>query len=268
MYAKIFTQIFDSSIAENPELRFTFTDMLTLADQNGVVDMTHEAIARRTNRPLDVIRANIATLESPDASSRSSNDGGRRIARLDEHRTWGWLICNYGRFRMTASGEQQREKTAARTRVYREKMTRKDQQSAICDAPVTVCDAPVTVGDACDAKEKEKEKDKEKDKDTNSAARQLAESVYEAYPRKVGRPVALRAILKALTTTDHETLLKATVAYAEARRGQDQQFTPMPATWFNQQRYLDEPSTWTNSPAIKPKERNERTEHLTLTIDR
>lgn len=267
MYAKIFTQIFDSSIAENPELRFTFTDLLTLADQNGVVDMTHEAIARRTNRPLDVIRANIATLESPDLSSRTVEHEGRRIARLDEHRSWGWLICNYERFRMTASGEQQRAKTAARTRAYREKMTRKDQQSAICDAPVTVCDAPVTVGDACDAKEKEKEKDKDKQKDTNSAARKLAESIYEAYPRKVGRPVAVRAIEKALTTTDHETLLKATVAYAEARRGQDQQFTPMPATWFNQQRYNDDQATWSNAPAIKPKERNERIEHLTLTID-
>ena len=109
---------------------------------------------------------------------------------------------------------------------------------------------------------------KGKEQGMDIPARQLAESVYEAYPRKVGRPVALRAIARALTTTDHETLLKATVAYAEARRGQDQQFTPMPATWFNQQRYLDEPSTWTNSPAIKPKERNERTEHLTLTIDR
>ena len=263
MFAKVFSQIFDSSIAENPELRFTFTDLLTLADQNGVVDMTHEAIARRTNRPLELIKANIAELEQPDTRSRTARAEGRRLTRLDEHRDWGWLIVNYDTFRMTASEEQRREKTAERTRNYRQRM---DSQQ--CDAPVTHGDAPVTHGDACDAKQKQKQKQKQiqKQKEEINTARQLAESVYEAYPRKVGRPVALRAIEKALTTTDHETLLKATVAYAEARRGQDQQFTPMPATWFNQQRYNDDQATWSNAPTTKQKERNERSENLTLKL--
>ena len=102
----------------------------------------------------------------------------------------------------------------------------------------------------------------------SNTARQLAESVYEAYPKKVGFPVALRAIEKALKSTDYDTLLAATVAFAKARRGQDAQFTPMPATWFNQQRYLDDQSTWSNAPATRQKERNERIEHLTLEICR
>lgn len=50
-FAKIFPQIFDSSIARDLDVRTTFMDMLILADYNGVVDMTHDAIARRTNRP-------------------------------------------------------------------------------------------------------------------------------------------------------------------------------------------------------------------------
>ena len=43
MFAKVFTQIFDSSIAENYEVRHVFEDMLKLADREGAVDMTGEA---------------------------------------------------------------------------------------------------------------------------------------------------------------------------------------------------------------------------------
>jgi len=35
MFAKIFAQIYDSSIVENADVRFTFMDMVVLADRNG-----------------------------------------------------------------------------------------------------------------------------------------------------------------------------------------------------------------------------------------
>lgn len=109
MFAKIFSQIFDSSIVENSELRFTFMDMLLLADLNGVVDMTHEAISRRTNRPIDVIRATISELERPDGRSRNPHEEGRRLERLDGHRDWGWQILNYPAYRACRSQEDRRE---------------------------------------------------------------------------------------------------------------------------------------------------------------
>ena len=105
MFAKIFSQIYDSSIVEDSEMRFTFMDMLVLADVNGVVDMTHEAIARRTNRPIETIRSTILKLESPDMRSRTPDAEGRRVKRLDEHRDWGWVIVNYDAFRRIASEE-------------------------------------------------------------------------------------------------------------------------------------------------------------------
>ncbi len=86
MFAKIFAQIYDSSIVEQPEVRFTFMDMLVLADMNGVVDITHEAIARRTNRTIEIIRETIKELESPDPRSRTGDENGARIRRLDAHR--------------------------------------------------------------------------------------------------------------------------------------------------------------------------------------
>ncbi len=110
-------------------------DMLVLSDANGIVDMTHEAIARRTNRPLELIRRTILELESPDLRSRTPDADGRRLKRLDEHRDWGWVIVNYDTFRKIASEEQRREKTAARVSKYRDKVR-----------GVTHRNAPVTQG--------------------------------------------------------------------------------------------------------------------------
>jgi len=137
VYAKVFSQIYDSSIVEKPEVRFTFMDLLVLADQDGVVDMTHEAIARRTNRPVDIIRSTIAELEAPDPQSRTPDALGARLKRLDAHRDWGWCIINFDRFHKLASDEQRRAKNRERVNRYRQKTREKPQ----CNAPVTPCNA-------------------------------------------------------------------------------------------------------------------------------
>jgi hypothetical protein len=131
VFAKIFSQIYDSSIVENVELRFTFMDMLVLSDCNGVVDMTHEAIARRTNRPVELIRQTIITLEQPDDKSRTPDFRGARIKRLDDHRDWGWVILNYERFRQIASEEQRRQKTLARVHKHRGKTKRNAMKRSV-----------------------------------------------------------------------------------------------------------------------------------------
>lgn len=149
MYGKLFVQMYDSSIVEDPEARYTLMDMVVLADQNGVVDMTHEAIARRTNRPIELIRETISRLESPDHRSRNPVEKGARLKRLDDHRDWGWMIVNHEHFRRLVSSEQKREKTAARVRRFRE-----------CNASVTLCNAS-------NAKQKQKQ-DTEAEASTSS----------------------------------------------------------------------------------------------------
>src|SRR2546428_2858637 len=94
VYAKVFTQILDSSLAENYHVRHMFEDMLKLCDLNGVVDITHEAIARRLKMPAKAVRLYIAELEKPDPKSRTPDHEGRRLVRLDDHRDWGWFIVN------------------------------------------------------------------------------------------------------------------------------------------------------------------------------
>src|SRR4029077_3719273 len=99
MFAKIFSQILDSSIAEDYLVRLVFEDMLLLCDKDGVVDMTQSAIARRTNVPLDIVSRGIKRLTQPDVESRSSDEEGRRVVLIDPQRPWGWRIVNYVRYR-------------------------------------------------------------------------------------------------------------------------------------------------------------------------
>lgn len=150
-------------------MRFVFEDLLTLADSDGVVDMTPEAISRRTNVPIELVRRGLAALEAPDPRSRTPDHEGRRIVRLDDHRDWGWLIVNYGKFRLTASDEQRREKTRLRVERFRAKKASGNGQNG-----------DITHGNACNAMEREKEKEskkeskkeknKQKEEDTKSSS--------------------------------------------------------------------------------------------------
>lgn len=80
--------------------------------------------------------------------------------------------------------------------------------------------------------------------DETKALEDQVSEVYEAYPRKVSKPAAFRAITKAIRAHGFDKVMGATVEYAKARNGEDQQFTPYPARWFKEERYLEDPRTW------------------------
>ncbi len=172
MYAKVFVQIFDSSIADDYKLRQFFTDLLVLSDPNGVVDMTPAAISARTRIPLVDVEDMISRLQEPDPTSRTPAESGARLRKLDHHRQWGWEIVNYVRYRDIASEEQRRERTKVRTRKWRNtKRKQSVQKTAIGDASVTHGDADVTPCNAGDAmqKQNEAETQKQSDKDKTTA---------------------------------------------------------------------------------------------------
>jgi hypothetical protein len=121
MFAKIFGQIFDSSIAEDYNCRRMFMDLLVLADPEGGVDMTYEAISRRTNVPIDEVKRYIGELMQPDAASRSQVSNGQRIVPLDSGRDWGWQIVNYKFYRQIRDQEVRRAYFRDSQRKYRAK---------------------------------------------------------------------------------------------------------------------------------------------------
>lgn len=70
--------------------------------------------------------------------------------------------------------------------------------------------------------------------------------VYNAYPLKIGRPVALRAIEKAIREHGFDRVLERTLAFAKARGANrfEPPRVPNPSTWYNQERFNDDPETW------------------------
>lgn len=110
-------------------------DMIVLADSDGVVDMTQEAIARITNVPLERVKAAIVKLEAPDSRSRTPDHEGCRLIRLDDHRDWGWIIVNYAKFRGTSTDDKRRELTKLRVRKLRLRQQVKNHpQNCNCDS--------------------------------------------------------------------------------------------------------------------------------------
>lgn len=111
MYTKLFRSMYDGTLCtKGPwQALVTFQQLLILADKYGVVDMTVEAVSRVTTIPLEVIEKGVKELERPDKGSRTVDEEGRRICRLDDHRNWGWRIVNYEKYRQLQRHEERRE---------------------------------------------------------------------------------------------------------------------------------------------------------------
>lgn len=111
MYGKIFCQIYEGTLASRGpwEALVTFQQLIVLANKHGEVDMTPEALAARTTIPLEIIKTGLTALEKDDPESRSAAENGKRIVRLDSHRSWGWRIVNYEHYRNLRSQEDRRE---------------------------------------------------------------------------------------------------------------------------------------------------------------
>lgn len=119
MYGKLFAQMYDGTLAtKGPwQAMVTFQQLIILADKGGIVDMTAEAIARRTTIPIEIINIGITALEQTDADSRTPTEEGRRIVRLSPDREWGWRIVNHEHYRRIRTQEERREYM----RIYQQK---------------------------------------------------------------------------------------------------------------------------------------------------
>ena len=128
MYGKIFDSIYDGTLYGNWEAIATFQQFIVLANADGIVDMTPQAIAARTSFPLDLIQRGIKFLEAPDPYSRTPGDEGRRIELIDpDNRPWGWRIINHGKYKRLRNMAEKRE--ADRDRIAEKRRKNKDVAS-------------------------------------------------------------------------------------------------------------------------------------------
>lgn len=120
MYAKLFASIYQGTLRGNTHGLVVFTNMLAHADASGWVDIHPKAIAEETGLTLEQVQAAISELESPDPDSRSPEQDGKRIVRMDEHRSWGWIVVNHGKYRAIRSDEDRREQNRLAQQRFRE----------------------------------------------------------------------------------------------------------------------------------------------------
>jgi hypothetical protein len=80
--------------------------------------------------------------------------------------------------------------------------------------------------------------------------------IYAAYPRKVGKDAALKAIttrIKEGVATEH--LLERVNAFSDAVSRwpkHARRFIPHPSTWFNEGRFEDDPAEWERGDGARP----------------
>lgn len=108
MFTKIFQSIYDGSLRKDWKALVTFQQMLVLADREGYVDMTPDAITSRTTIPREIIDHGLRELSEPDKESRSQEFDGRRLVLINPVRSWGWIIVNFRDYRDIVSQDDLR----------------------------------------------------------------------------------------------------------------------------------------------------------------
>jgi hypothetical protein len=213
--------------------------MLALADRFGRVHASVPGIAHQSRVPDAAAREALRVLESPDPDSRTSDHDGRRIERIEG----GWRLLNYVMYREMKDAEAQRERKAKNKRDQRsrQRMSPKVSPHVTNGHPKITRSHPIA----------EAEAEAYEETNTNTLVRITSddvESVYRAYPRKVAKGAALKAIEAALKRLDSPNpvayLISKAKAFSESEAGNRGRFTPHPATWFNRSSYLDDPKEW------------------------
>lgn len=224
MYGKIYEQTFTGSMRGIGPVKFsTWAYVIAYTQPDHRVELNPSIVSHLIGCDEKLVSDAIAEFCSPDPKSRNKDHEGRKLLQEGE---FLYFVVNHDKFRGMRDDDGRKEYMRNYMRERRKRMlTVKSKQ----------CKPELSQAEAI------------------SISISKEEEIYCAFPKKVGKPDALKAIKRALLKTSFEDLLARTKAYAAARNG-DLDFCPNPATWFNQERFNDDPRTWfpkSNGP--KPK---------------
>lgn len=124
MYCKLFASLYQGTLRGRSDEILVFTNLLAHTSAGGEVDKHFRAIAEETGLSLDRVKQAILVLESPDEESRSPDEMGARLVRLDEHRVWGWRVVNHGKYRSYRDEADRAEKNREAQARFRENKKR------------------------------------------------------------------------------------------------------------------------------------------------
>lgn len=251
-YTKLFNSILASTIwRENDKTRIVWITLLAMADKNGVAEGSLPGLADMARVSIPDCEAALEKLKSPDSYSRTKEHEGRRIEECEG----GWQILNHRKFRQKLCADERREYFRDKQAEHRAKKA--DESTNVKDCQTMSKESnsstvPYVSGDASESDSVPELLQAESGPD----------EVYALYPRKVGKPEALKAIKKAAAKVGYPKLLAATKLFSETYDG-DIQYCPHPSKWFNQERFNDDPKTWkrentksTRPPTVAENRRN------------
>lgn len=121
MYCKLFASLYQGTLRGKSDEILVFTNLLAHCGREGTVDKHFRAISEETGLPIERVKAAIEVLESADPESRSPEEDGARIVRMDEHRVWGWRIVNYGKYRAIRSEDDRAEQNRLAQQRWRDR---------------------------------------------------------------------------------------------------------------------------------------------------
>ncbi len=141
-FVKIYSGITESSITDlDVHVRWLWITMLTKADRYGNVYGTVTALARMANLSLEQVEDGIDKLMSPDPSSTTKDEDGRRVTQPSPN---VWHIVSYLKYRNMRDPEATKEET--RKRVANFRLRKSMAGNDVLD--VTSGNADVTPGNA------------------------------------------------------------------------------------------------------------------------
>lgn len=232
-WIKIVTDIFDDEkmllidgLPEHDGIIVIWFKLLCLAGKqnNGGVFMlndkiayTDEMLATIFRRPINTVRLALQTFEQFGMVEIVNN--AITIPNWEKHQSLDKL-------------EQAKEKTRLRVAAHRERQKQLAESNEYSNVTVTQSNA--------DRIREDKEEDKEKEKDNISAE---FETLWQLYPRKIGKPKALKAYQKA---RKNGTTFEQVKAGIEAYKRQIEalktasEYIKHGATWFNGECWNDD----------------------------
>jgi uncharacterized phage protein (TIGR02220 family) len=228
LYGKVFDSIYDGTLYGHWEAIVTMQQLIVLADADGIVDMTPQAIVARTSIPMDILEKGLKKLAEPDQFSRTPGEEGRRIVCIDEHRPWGWQIVNYLKYKHLKDSDEVREQNRIRAQRFRDKRNAASRN-------------------VTPSNEKSRHTDTDTDTDTDKSIvglapnlRQQAKEVLQFLNDKTGRhyeavPATLDPILARLKGGSSVEDLRAVIAKKTREWGADEKMQKYlrPKTLFN-----------------------------------
>lgn len=175
-------------------------------NEGGRFDATARRVAAALGEPLKVIDAVLAGLEE--------------IGLTEKGVIVSWQRRQY-----------ESDNSTERSRKHREQ--KRNADATLQQQPATVVQRP--------HRHRHRHSTEKKDISSENEEADDFQTFYETYPRRESRGAAAKAYRSALKKTDAATILAAAKAFRAKRAGQDQKFTPLPATWLNAEKWADEP---------------------------